>query len=138
MATLRRLAPHDPVPETGRYLIVMRRFAEDGPRATVTEMIASDGHSPPMLTVPTRADGTPLDFDAAVAAARKEADRQGLAVVHAVDRTAGPREREVLEHGGDHAVHLERLADTDLSEGEPGTDLRDRPWDAGTNLTPDR
>jgi hypothetical protein len=119
MAELRRLNPHDPVPETGRYLIVMRRFGEDAPRAVVTELIASDGRNPPVMTVPTGADGQALDFREAVRTALALADREGLAVVYAVDRTAGPREQEVLAHGGDHAVHAERLADTDLTEGEP-------------------
>jgi hypothetical protein len=137
MPAIRRLAPHDPVPETGRYLIVMRRFAEDAPRTTVTELIASDGHNAPVLTVPTDAGGTPLDFEAAVRAAAAQAERDGLPDVFAVDRTAGPREQEVLTHGGDHSVHAERLADTDLTEGEPGPDIRDRPEDAGYNLTPD-
>lgn len=138
MADIRRLAPHDPVPESGRYLIVMRRFAEDAPRMTVIELIASDGEHPPVLTVPAGSDGAPLGFEAALRAAQAQADRDGFAEVIAVDRTAGPREREVLTHGGDHAVHSETLADTDLEEGEPGPDMRDRPPEAGTNLTPDR
>lgn len=138
MAAIRRLAPHDPVPESGRYLIVMRRFAEDAPRLTVTELIASDGEHAPVLTVPAGGDGAPLGFEAALRAAVARADREGLAEVIAVDRTAGPREREVLAHEGDHAVHGEVLADTDLEEGEPGPDIRDRPQDAGYNLTPDR
>lgn len=138
MADIRRLAPHDPVPESGRYLIVMRRFAEDAPRMTITELIASDGEHAPVLIVPTGSDGLPLDFEAALRAAQVQADRDGVREVIAVDRTAGPREREVLAHGGDHAVHGETLADTDLEEGEPGPDMRDRPQDAGYNLTPDR
>ena len=137
MPEIRRLAPHDPVPETGRYLIVMRRFAEDAPRTTITELIASDGQNAPVLSVPTDADGTPLDFEAAVRAAHAQAERDGLPAVFAVDRTAGPREREVLAHGGDHSIHAERLADTDMAEGEPGSDIRNRPQDAGSNLTPD-
>ena len=136
MAQLRLLAPHDPVPDAGRYLIVMRRFAEEAPSTVITEMITSDGRNAPVLTVPTDEDGRPLDFDAATRAALAQAEREGLDLVHAVDRTAGPREQEVLAHGGDHAVHLEELADTDLTEGEPGTDIRDRPAGAGTNLTP--
>jgi hypothetical protein len=53
-----------------------------------------------------------------------------------VDRTAGPREREVLRHHGDHAVDIEKLADEE--PGETGTDIRDRPMDAGYNVTPHR
>lgn len=126
MTELRVLAPHDPVPESGHYMIVMRRFAEDAPRTTLTEIITSDGRNPPVLSVPVGADGAPLDFAAAVRAARKEAEAQGLVVFYAVDRTAGSREREVLEHGGDHAVHSERLANSDPEEGEVGPDMRDR------------
>ncbi len=138
MAELRMLAPHDPVPESGHHLIVMRRFAEDAPRLTVTEMIASDGRSSPERTVPTGRDGTPLDFPEAVQAARARAERDGFPTVFAVDRTAGPREREVLAHGGDHSVHADRLLDSDLEEGEPGPDMRDRPQEGGRNLTPER
>ena len=127
MTELRVLAPHDPVPERGHYMIVMRRFAADAPRTTLTEIITSDGHNPPTLSVPVGADGAPLDFAAAVRAARQDAEAQGLAVLYAVDRTAGQREREVLAHGGDHAVHSERLADSDRDEGEPGPDMRDKP-----------
>lgn len=127
MVALRVLAPHDPVPESGHYMIVMRRFAEEAPRTTLTEIITSDGQNAPVLTVPVGADGAPLDFAAAVRAARREAEAQGLVVLYAVDRTAGPREQEVLAHGGDHAVHSERLADSDLEEGEPGPDMRGRP-----------
>jgi hypothetical protein len=138
MVEVLRLQPHDPVPENGRYLVVMRRFAEEAPRVTVIELIESDGVNPPVLTVPVGGDGTPLGFEDAVRLAAARAEHDGLDRIYAVDRTAGPREREVLAHGGNHAVHLEQLADTDLEEGEPGSDMRDRPPDAGYNLTPAR
>ena len=40
--------------------------------------------------------------------------------------SAGPRERDILHHHGDHSVHMERLDDFDLEEGERGSDMRDR------------
>ncbi len=42
-----------------------------------------------------------------------------------IDRTAGPRERDIQQHGGDHSIHMERLDDDDLEEGEAGPDMRD-------------
>jgi hypothetical protein len=60
----------------------------------------------------------------AVAAARRVADEAGIAVVQVIDRTAGPREHDIQLHGGDHSIHMERLDDDDLEEGEPGPDMR--------------
>ncbi len=137
MAELRRLDPHDPLPDRGRFLLVMRRFGEDSPRLTLTELIASDGETSPQVGVPLGADGMPLDFEAAVQEATRRAERDDYATVYAVDRTAGPREREVLAHHGDHATGSAKLADTDPEDGETGSDLRDRPHDAGRNLRPD-
>ncbi|MGE0222362.1 MAG: hypothetical protein AB7F35_10310 [Acetobacteraceae bacterium] len=111
--TLRRLQPHDPVPETGRYLMVMRRFAEDEPSLVLTELITADGRDPPQLSVPTDRGGQPLDFEQSVAAAQAQAEREGFENVYVVDRTAGPRERDVLSHHGDHSVHMDRLVDED-------------------------
>jgi hypothetical protein len=77
-----------------------------------------------------------MHFDEAVATAVAFAEERGLSVVYAVDRTAGPRESEVQSHGGDRTVGMEKL--DDAVEGEAGTDMRDRPMDAGYNLTPNR
>jgi hypothetical protein len=121
-----RLQPHDPVPESGRYLLVLRRFAEDAPRVTLTELVISDGRDPPQLTVPMGSDGAPLDFEGAVSAAQARAEREGFDRVYVVDRTAGGREQEILAHHGDHTVGMEKLDDMDLEEGERGSDLRDR------------
>ena len=54
------------------------------------------------------------------------ADEAGIAAVHVIDRTAGPRERDIQQHGGDHSVHMDRLDDDDMEEGERGPDMRDR------------
>ena len=98
MAEVQFLNPHDPAPEGGHAVVVMRRFD----------------------------DGTPMSLDQAVAAARLVADEAGIETVQVIDRTAGPRERDIQQHGGDHSVHMERLDDDDMEEGERGPDMRDR------------
>ena len=138
MAELRRLQPHDPVPEGGRYLLVLRRFGEDEPGVVVTEIIEADGKNPPALIPAVRSDGKVMELDEAIGIAQSEAERRRYGLIYAVDRTAGRREHEVMEHHGDRSVGMERLADTDPEDGEEGTDLRDRPADAGYNLTPHR
>lgn len=138
MADIRRLAPHDPVPEGGRYMLVLRRFGEDAPDVALTEIIMADGRDLPVLRPALDTKGVPLDFEVAVKRAAAEADRQGYGLVYAVDRTAGPLEHEVLEHHGDRTTGIERLADTDPEDGELGSDMRERPRDAGYNLTPRR
>jgi hypothetical protein len=134
MPELRRLEPHDPLPEAGRYLLILRRFGEDDPRFIVTEMIVSDGQGKRHLDVPLRADGAPVTFEEAIEAALRHAERLKLELVYAVDRTAGQREHEVLDHAGDHSFTTDRLEDTDPEDNEPGTDIRDRPLLAGYNL----
>ena len=128
---LRRLAPHDPLPERGPYVLVLRRFGEDDPAAVVTEMIIDDGRSPPRQSVMPGRDVLPAAFDAVVHQAAEAALRHHIGIVYAVDRTEGERERSVLEHGGDHSFGSARLEDTDPEDGEAGTDLRDRRRDAG-------
>jgi hypothetical protein len=138
MTELRRLSPHDPVPDEGSYMLVLRRFGEDAPRVAVVELITAAENESPQLTVLVRPDGTPMGFEEAVEAALARAERDGFAVVYALDRTAGVREHEVLVHGGDRTVGMEQLVDTDPEDGEQGTDIRDRPANAGSNLTPRR
>lgn len=123
MSKLHRLQPHDAVPEAGRYILVLRRFAEDAPRVTLVELIVSDGLQPAQLTVPVGEDGKALDFEAAIAAAQAQAEREGFADVYAVDRASGAREKEILAHHGDHTVGMERLVDSDLEEGETGSTM---------------
>ena len=138
MAELRLLKPHDPVPEGGRYMLVLRRFGEDAPQVAVTEIITSDGRDPPEMQTALLANTEQMDFRQAVQQARAEAERRGFGVLYAVDRTAGPQEHAVLEHGGDHTVGMHHLVDTDREDLEQGTDIRDRPADAGYNLRPER
>jgi hypothetical protein len=65
-----------------------------------------------------------MSFEAAIQAARKVADEAGIAAVQVLDRTAGPRERDIQQHGGDHTIHMDRLDDDDMEEGERGPDMR--------------
>jgi len=127
MAEIRRLDPHDPLPEApGKHLIVMRRFEEDDPGRTLIELILSSRPGGVERTRPVRADGRPMSLKEAIESAREVARSEGLDVIYLVDRAAGPRERDILHHHGDHSVHMERLDDFDLEEGERGSDMRDR------------
>ena len=126
MAEVTRLNPHDPMPEGGHSVIVLRRFDEDDPHKTVVEVTLTHRHGPPEQTRPAHPNGHAMSLDEAVAAARKVADEAGIATVQVIDRTAGPRERDIMQHGGDHTVHMERLDDDDMEEGERGPDMRDR------------
>jgi len=127
MVEIRRLNPHDPMPEgEGTHIIVLRRFDEDQPRQRVVDLIVSRGARGVETSHPVRPDGTPASFEEALSAARRVAAEIGLTAVYAIDRTAGPREREVIEHHGDHSFAGDALDDFDLEEDERGTDLRDR------------
>ena len=126
MAEIRRLNPHDPMPEGGHAVVVMRRFDEDNPHKTVVEVTLTHRHGLPERTHPARPDGSAMSLDEAVEAARLVADEAGIEAVQVIDRTAGPRERDILQHGGDHTVHMDRLDDDDMEEGERGPDMRDR------------
>ena len=123
MASIRHLNPHDPAPD-GHSVTVMRRFDEDDPHKVVVEIALGHLHGPTERTHPTGADGKPMDLDAVIAAACKVADEEGVDTVNVIDRTAGPRERDIQQHGGDHSIHMERLDDDDLEEGEAGPDMR--------------
>ncbi len=129
MAEIRRLNPHDPLPEFGQHVVVLRRFDEDNPHKTVIEVTVTHGRGFPDKTRPGHPDGRPMTLDEATAASAKVADALGIETVHVIDRTAGPRERDILLHGGDHSVHMERLDDFDMEEDEAGPDMRDRPTD---------
>ncbi len=123
MAELVTMEPHDALPE-GRGVTVLQRFDEDSPDRIVVEiaLVGEDGRRE--TTHPMRPDGRPMDFAEAIEAARRVADSEGLAQVLALDRTAGPLEREVLAHGGAHDARGVALDDTDLEEGERGPDMR--------------
>ena len=75
---------------------------------------------------PVSPDGVPMQLDDAIEAAREVAASEGLDRVYVLDRTAGPREQEIIAHGGDHSVNMDALQDTDLEDGERGADMRDR------------
>jgi hypothetical protein len=124
MAEIRTLNPHDPLPDHGHHVVVLRRFDEDDPHKTVIEVTLTHARGLPERTHPARPDGTQMSLAEAVAAARRVADEAGIAVVQVIDRTAGPREHDIQLHGGDHSIHMERLDDDDLEEGEPGPDMR--------------
>ena len=123
MARIQRLNPHDPAPE-GHTVTVMRRFDEDDPHKVVVEIALAHAHRPTERTHPVDAAGHPMGLDEAVAAACKVADEEGIEQVAVIDRTAGPREHDIQQHGGDHSIHMERLDDDDLEEGEVGPDMR--------------
>lgn len=125
MAQLRELEPHDPLPDGGRYVTVLQRFDEDNPKRVVVEVAFSDGRGGRDTTHPARPDGQPMSFREAIDAALAVADSEGVAEVHAVDRTAGPLEHRIIEQGGVHATEGP-LDDDDLEEGEHGPDMRDR------------
>lgn len=126
MAEIRMLNPHDPMPEGGHSVIVMRRFDEDDPHRTVVEVTLTHRKGLPERTRPGHPNGTPMSLEEAIQAARRVADEAGIDTVQVIDRLSGPRERDILQHGGDHTVHMERLDDDDLEEGERGPDMRDR------------
>jgi hypothetical protein len=122
----RRLDPHDPLPESGHYVLVIRRFAEDQPNITRIEIQRGTGSG-----LPVEEPVTTEDFATAVREAEAIAAHHGIIIIYVVDRTAGPLEREVLSHHGDHSFTGDKLEDTDPEDNEPGTDLRDRPHGAG-------
>ena len=67
-----------------------------------------------------------MTLDEAIEAAQRVAESEKLSRVVVADRTAGEREQDILQHGGDHTVHMDQLVDTDLEDGERGADMRDR------------
>ena len=124
MVEVRRLAPHDPLPESGPYVVAMRRLAEDDPDGTVTIIAIvrctkqEDGSSSLRDddgTIALRHDGTPMEFEEAIKAAQALAKSKHIKLVCAVDRTLGPLETEVLAHHGDHGFASETLEDEDQS-----------------------
>ena len=96
------------------------------PHKTVVEVTLTHAKGLPDRTRPGHPNGTPMSLEEAVEAARAVADAAGIGAVHVIDRTAGPREQDILQHGGDHTVHMDQLEDSDLEDGEPGPDMRGR------------
>ena len=124
MAEIRTLNPHDPFPDHGHHVVVLRRFDEDDPHKTVIEITLTHAKGLPERSHPKRPNGSEMSLEEAIAAANRVADNAGVATVQVIDRTAGPRERDIQQHGGDHSIHMERLDDDDMEEGEPGPDMR--------------
>lgn len=120
----RKLEPHDPLPE-GRHVSVLRRFDEDNPSQIITEIVLGVAPGRTETANPARPDGTPMPLGEAIEAARRVAASEGITQVFVIDRIAGSREHDVAEHGGDHSVHMEKLEDMDLEDGERGPDMRD-------------
>ena len=129
MTKIVHLAPHDPIPAPGPHGLVLRRLGEDNPTAIVTETVfyGADGGS----TAAHHPDGTAMTMNQVVATARAQANERGLHLLYVLDRTQGEREREVLRAHGLHNFTADILSDTDPEDGEQGSDLRDRPHDAG-------
>ena len=123
MADIIRLQPHDPLPD-GRFVAVLRRFDEEDARRVITEVVLR-GAGGTEIARPAGPDGAPMGFEDAVSHAVKVADSEGIPAVHAIDRTAGSREQEILQHGGDHTVNMDKLDDSDMEDGERGPDMRD-------------
>ena len=127
MVEITSLAPHDPMPEgPGRRVIVLQRFDEDDPGETVIELHLVGGGVPAEAARPVRPDGTFMQLEDATEAAKAVAESEGVGTVYVLDRTAGPREQEILAHHGDHSVNMDALQDTDPEDGEQGSDMRDR------------
>lgn len=124
MTDINRLDPHAPLPD-GPFVAVLRRFDEDDPRRVVLEMIHNSG-GPEVTSRPQRDDGSFMEYEEAIAAASVLAEKSGLPSVTVIDRTAGPRERDILAHGGDHGVGMEDALDMDLEGGERGPTMADR------------
>lgn len=125
MTEIIRLEPHDPIPSgPGRQVVVLHRFDEDAPKLTVTQITLTG--QPAETTHPVRPDGQKMTLEEAIEAATQVAASEGLSQVFVLDRTAGEREQDILQHGGDHSVHMDKLVDSDLEDGEHGSDMRDR------------
>jgi len=119
------LAPHDPLPD-GPALVLLRRFEEDDPRQIMIELVALDDHHTESNARLLNPDGLPPSWEEATRRAEATAADAGFPDFYRIDRTAGPREREIAAHGGDHSTNMEALEDSDFEDGEAGPDMRDR------------
>ena len=119
------LAPHDPLPD-GPALVLLRRFEEDDPRQIMIEVVALDAHHTESNARLTDQHGHPLSWEEATERAQAAAGEAKFPALYRIDRTAGPREQEIAEHGGDHSTNMEKLQDSDFEDGEAGPDMRER------------
>ena len=124
-----RLEPHDPIPDEGRHVLVFRHMGEDDPGAVVTEIVTYGKAGTSAAAVGP--DGHALDLEQAMQAAQDVAERHELARVYVLDRTAGKLEQEALHDHGARAFANDVLEDSDPEDGGQGSDIRDRPHDAG-------
>ncbi|MGI4952472.1 MAG: hypothetical protein ACRYGM_11765 [Janthinobacterium lividum] len=122
MTEVTTLSAHDPLP-TGHGVTVLRRFEEDAPGGSTVQIILSGKREE--TTRPRRKDGGLMTLDEAVEAAKMVAESEGLKRVFVIDRLQGSREQDILQHSGDHSVHMDQLQDTDPEDGERGADMRD-------------
>jgi len=129
MAKVIHLAPHDPIPDPGAHGLVLRRLGEDDPTAIVTEIIfyGPGGGA----TAAHKSDGSPMTLKEAVNHARSAADSHHASAIYVLDRTKGEREQEVIRSKGAHNFPADILSDFDTEDDVLGSDLRDRPHDAG-------
>ena len=124
MTEITMLGAHDAMPSgPDRQVVVLRRFEEDSPGRGTVQIILTG--SPEEVTHPRRPDGTPMHLDEAIQAATKVAASEGIGRVYVLDRLLGERERDIMQHDGDHSVHNAKLRDSDPEDGEAGADMRD-------------
>ena len=124
MTEIRTLQPHDPLPN-GPAIILMRRFEEDSPKQMMMELIVIHQNQSEKTSRLLDEAGAPLSWKEAETQAEAQARAAGLHHVYHVDRTAGPRESEIVAHDGDRTIGMAALDDDDLEEGERGSDMRD-------------
>nr|WP_321983883.1 hypothetical protein [uncultured Lichenicoccus sp.] len=124
MAKIIDLAPHDPLPN-GPAVVVMRRFEEDDPKTVMIELIAIDTDRSEGNARMTDAQGAPLSWGEATRQASTRAHEARIETIYRIDRTAGPVERAITAHGGDHTASPD-MVDSDYEDGEIGGDMRDR------------
>jgi hypothetical protein len=125
MADTVLLPPHEPLPDR-HSVVVLRRFDETNPRATVIEIVVRDADGAERTDIAAHPDGRLMTWEEAGQAAAARAGEEGLPHALLIDRTQGSREREVLDRGGDHSFAGDALDDADPEDGEAGPDMRDR------------
>ena len=96
---------------------MVTEIVQYGEVAGMTPAIGKDGHA--------------LSLDEALHEAQALAERRNLARIYVLDRTAGKLEQEALHDHGARGFAQDELDDSDLEDDEKGTDMRDRPHDAG-------
>jgi hypothetical protein len=124
MTEIRRLQPHDPLPE-GHSVVLLRRFEEDRPREIMLEMIVRNPDKSEETSRLIGDDGHAMSWTQAEKVAKARAVEEGLKRIWRIDRLAGRREQEIIAHNGAHDFSGDILDDDNLEDGEHGADLRD-------------